>query len=271
MWTQLHPQVSSVGSATLLLSISDANFVRMAHEHLGCSHACQRKLECGHFCESFCSQACSCSCAQFAALKLGRHRSGDVPLEQFLLQSAGAPTAMVQAAIDRVNSPTTASTSPTPATALPPLQYEPVLRARQDFIRRVAENEERQRKERAVETFSKLEMSSSNTAPAVIKDIYRPTNLVNGVRADKGHKLVQLVELPKFAGNNSLLPKSAPTTTLRNSPPPVVARNVGQGRETHTPTEGVEALEMSNPAVSSKLPGTKGIGPKNDDEWLIEL
>jgi len=270
MRTRLHPQVSSVGSATWFLSISDANFVRMAHEHLGCSHACQRKLECGHFCESFCSQACSCSCAQFAALKLGRHRSEDVPLEQFLLQSAGAPSAMVQAALDRLNSPMTAGNSLTPTTALPPLQHESVLRARQDFIRRVAENEERQQKERAAETLSRLEMSSSDTAPAVIKDIYRPTSLVDGVRADKGHKLVQLVELPKFAGK-SLLPKSAPTTTLKNSPPPVVACIVGQGRETHTPTEGVEALGMSNLAVGSKLPGTKGVGPKDDDEWLIEL
>ncbi len=177
------------------------------HEDLPCSEPCREQLVCGHGCQNLCGQKCFCDCKTFEEVTRQAHTVAKQGIEQKLIQMGAERTKMLLASQNNRN------VSRQPPTTLPAAQTKRPQKGRVGAVQqprpttaaqvaetaaqwgRYVENIDQHDEMLRLEHKASLETRDNRSSKTVIRDVYRPTSLVNGQRAGTGSKVVHNVQL----------------------------------------------------------------------------
>lgn len=178
-------------------------------------------LLCGHGCQRYCGQECFCDCKTFAAnngLITEYDLEEEPSLEQMLLKASGGnPSAMLQAEINRRKKDKMIQRAPShgplsSAGANATLSGGPPKMTNwKTFIENIKEHD-KALSDAAVRARGPT-ARPSNTQMPIIKDVYQPTNLVEGRRTDGGIKNVREFQGSKPLGHDLASPQSNTSVT----------------------------------------------------------
>ena len=214
-------------------------------------------------------------------------------IEQKLIQMGAEQTEMLLASQNHRNA------SRQPATPLPTAQPRPPTAAQVAdtaaqwgrYVENIQQHDEKLR----LEHQASLDTAGSRTSQTVIRDVYRPTSIVNGQRAGGGGKVVLTYSQAAAASTNEqpALTSNGSSHTFSVQQPvqetPVqqplshfgddvydLLSDISLIDSTHADTNGSIGLlaghapELPTPSTT---PSTQSAVPtvKSDDEWLIEF
>lgn len=172
----LHTEMPQVSDIPLWHPCKKLTSLSSPHETLRCSQPCRERLPCGHGCESYCGQACSCSC--------------DIPQQPRPSQPFPAFPGILQ--------PRNGDHQTTPG------QWK-------TFASNIAVHDENLNLDHA----ALVKTQQAEVTTTVIKEIYRPTTVLDGFRVEGSQKDVARIEVPT---------------------PPRTPRHFEEPRSTHPPS-----------------------------------
>ena len=207
-------------------------------------------LLCGHGCQRYCGQECFCDCKTFAANHglVTEHNFEEEPsLEQMLLKaSGGKPSAMLQAEIDRRKKDKMTLIAPSNA-PLGSSRGTPKLTKWKTLVENIKEHD-RALSDAATRARDPTARPSNAQMP-IIKEVYQPTNLVEGRRTDGGRKDVREFQGSELRGDEG--PWSNTTGTSSDN---IVAAH---GVPTAGPTGEVAQLVQLDKSTFDMVPANQ--------------